>query len=94
MNLAVQIGLECLFGRASDFYTNVYESGLIDESYAYDFSLEQGFGFALIGTDTQDPDKFAELVLEQINKVENEDVFKWMQLSVLNVKKSASSYEH
>ncbi|WP_449441991.1 EF-P 5-aminopentanol modification-associated protein YfmH [Ureibacillus acetophenoni] len=74
--LSVQIGLECLFGRASDFYTNVYESGLIDESYAYDFSLEQGFGFALIGTDTADPDKFAELVLEQINKVETEDVFK------------------
>ncbi|MFY3793333.1 EF-P 5-aminopentanol modification-associated protein YfmH [Ureibacillus sp. MALMAid1270] len=74
--LSVQIGLECLFGRASDFYTNVYESGLIDESYAYDFSLEQGFGFALIGSDTADPDKFAELVLEQINKVETEDVFK------------------
>ena len=74
--LSVQIGLECLFGRASDFYTNVYESGLIDESYAYDFSLEQGFGFALIGTDSADPDKFAELVLEQVNKVEKEDVFK------------------
>ena len=39
--LAVQIGLECLFGRASDFYTDVYESGLIDESYAYDFSLRK-----------------------------------------------------
>lgn len=73
--MCVQIGLECLFGRASDFYTNVYESGLIDESYVYDFSLEQGFGFALIGTDTADPDKFAELVFEQINKVEKEEVF-------------------
>jgi len=73
--LSVQIGLECLFGRASDFYTTVYEGGLIDESYAYDFSLEQGFGFAIIGTDTADPDKFAELVLEQINKVEKEEVF-------------------
>src|SRR5690606_33648317 len=44
--LAVQIGLECLFGRASQFYTDVYEQGLIDESFAYDFSLEQGYGFA------------------------------------------------
>ena len=57
MNLAVQIGLECLFGRASSFYTDVYENGLIDESYAYDFSLEKGFGFALIGSDTANPDE-------------------------------------
>lgn len=50
--LAMSIALECLFGRASDFYTNIYENGLIDESYAFDFSLEKGYGFALIGSDT------------------------------------------
>lgn len=65
--LAIQIGLECLFGRASVFYTDVYESGLIDESFAYDFTLEKGFGFALIGSDTPNPDRLVEKILHQID---------------------------
>lgn len=69
--LSVQIGLECLFGRASNFYTEVYENGLIDESFAYDFSLEKGYGFALVGSDSSQPDKLAELIKTQINNAES-----------------------
>ena len=65
--LSVQIALECLFGRASDFYTEVYENGLIDESFAYDFSLEKGYGFALIGSDSTNPDQLAQRIKEEIN---------------------------
>ncbi|KGR91188.1 zinc protease [Ureibacillus massiliensis 4400831 = CIP 108448 = CCUG 49529] len=68
--LSVQIGLECLFGRASDFYTKVYEAGLIDESYAYDFSLEKGFGFAIVGSDSAKPDQLAESIIEEMNKAQ------------------------
>ena len=74
--LAVQIGLECLFGRASEFYTDVYENGLIDESFAYDFSLEKGFGFALVGSDSPDPDELVEKILHTVNhanKIFNEE---------------------
>lgn len=68
--LAIQIGLESLFGRASEFYTDVYENGLIDESFAYDFTLEKGFGFALIGSDTQDPDALVKKILHVVNNAE------------------------
>jgi predicted Zn-dependent peptidase len=74
--LAVQIGLECLFGRASEFYTDVYENGLIDESFAYDFTLEKGFGFALVGSDSPDPDALVEKILHTVNhanKIFNEE---------------------
>jgi predicted Zn-dependent peptidase len=64
--LAVQIGLECAYGRSSDFYTNIYEEGLIDETYSFDFSLEKGFGFALISSDTSEPEKLAERIKEQL----------------------------
>src|SRR5690606_21003765 len=68
---AVQIGLECLFGRASQFYTDVYEQGLIDESFAYDFSLEQGYGFALVGSDSSQPDELAEKIKQTVNDAQN-----------------------
>lgn len=68
--LAVQIGLESLFGRASQFYTDVYEHGYIDESFAYDFSLEKGYGFALVGSDTPKPDELVEKILQTVNNAE------------------------
>lgn len=69
--LSVQIALECLYGRASTFYTDVYENGLIDESFAYDFSLEKGYGFALIGSDSSEPDQLADKIKEVINNAES-----------------------
>lgn len=73
--LAVQIGVECLFGRASSFYTDVYENGLIDESYGYDFSLENGYGFALIGSDSEQPEQLAKLIKEKLAETEQGNLF-------------------
>lgn len=73
--LAVQIGVECLFGRASSFYTDVYENGLIDESYGYDFSLENGYGFTLIGSDSEQPEQLAKLIKEKLAQSEQENLF-------------------
>ena len=73
--LAVQIGVECLFGRASSFYTDVYENGLIDESYGYDFSLENGYGFALIGSDSEQPEQLAKLIKEKLAETEKGNLF-------------------
>ena len=53
---ASELVLDILFGRSSEFYTNAYEDGLIDESYSYDFTLENGFGFAMIVSDTENPE--------------------------------------
>ena len=42
---------------------------------AYDFSLEKGFGFALIGSDTANPDELADVSLRQTYyKQSNEDL--------------------
>lgn len=49
--------LDLLFGRTSDFYTAAYNEGIIDESFSYDFTLENGFGFAMVGSDTDQPEQ-------------------------------------
>ena len=54
-DLAINLLMDILFGRTSDFYTNAYAEHLIDETYNYDFTLEKGFGFAMIGSDTEKP---------------------------------------
>ena len=73
--LSVQIALELIFGRTSDFYERVYEEGLIDETYAFDFTLENGFGFAMIGSDSAEPDKLAKTIMDELAKYEGNSQF-------------------
>ncbi|WP_404351558.1 insulinase family protein [Sutcliffiella horikoshii] len=60
--LTVNILLDLLFGKSSDHYQKLYDDGLIDETFAYDYTGENGFGFAMLGGDTAEPDKLAERV--------------------------------
>lgn len=85
--LAVQIGLDCMFGRASEFYTNIYEEGLIDESYGYDFSLEKGFGFAMIGSDSNKPDELVQKIKEQLAYMFTEKAITEEQVETVKRKK-------
>lgn len=60
--LASDVTLDILFGRSSDFFTKAYNEGLIDESFSYEFNLENGFGFAAIGSDTEKPEELEKLI--------------------------------
>ncbi|RSK27094.1 insulinase family protein [Bacillus sp. HMF5848] len=55
--LAMNVMLEYLFGKSSKHYERLFDAGLIDDSFSFDFTLEQGFGFAIVGGDTQKPDE-------------------------------------
>ena len=46
---------------------------LIDESFSYDFTMEKGFGFAMIGSDTEQPKELE----EEIRKTIREAVENW-----------------
>lgn len=70
--LAMQVAIELIFGRTSVFYQNVYEKGLIDESYSADFSMEKGYGFTMIGSDTTNPEALTNLIKQTIIENANE----------------------
>lgn len=56
-DLAINLLLDILFGRTSEFYTKAYKDHLIDETYHYDFIFEKGFGFAMVESDTDNPEE-------------------------------------
>lgn len=60
--LTTNMLLDMLFGKSSANYDKLYELGLIDDSFSYEYTQEQGFGFAMIGGDTRDPEKLVELL--------------------------------
>ncbi|MBM7603255.1 putative Zn-dependent peptidase [Metabacillus crassostreae] len=60
--LSMNIILDMLFSKSSNHYEELYGEGLIDDTFSYDYTEEKGFGFAMIGGDTNNPDLLAEKI--------------------------------
>lgn len=76
---ATQIALEALFGQSSDLYQRLYDDGLIDDQFGFDYVLEHGYGFSMFGGDTKDPDALIQRIRsalpEYVDKGIADDVF-------------------
>lgn len=64
------IGMEMLMhmlaGRSSALYNALYEEGLIDASFDWDYDCEHGYGFAMFEGRSNNPDQLVERVAEGI----------------------------
>ncbi|MBR3995782.1 MAG: insulinase family protein [Clostridia bacterium] len=60
----MSILLRIIFGRASDFYSRLYESGLINSSFSAAFDAHSAFSYTEISGLAKDPD----IVYEEIKK--------------------------
>jgi predicted Zn-dependent peptidase len=60
--LTFNVLLDLMFSKSSENYNQLYNEGLIDETFSYDYTQEQGFGFAMVGGDTREPDQLAEKI--------------------------------
>jgi predicted Zn-dependent peptidase len=85
--LTMNILLDLLFGKSSENYNQLYNEGLIDETFSFDYTQEQGFGFAMIGGDTGEPDKLAETIAEMLLKAKGQAIFNEEQLERAKRKK-------
>ncbi|MBG9542060.1 EF-P 5-aminopentanol modification-associated protein YfmH [Cytobacillus firmus] len=64
--MSLNVLLDILFGKSSEHYSTLYNEGLIDDTFSYDYTQEQGFGFAMVGGDTNDPDRLAETLQKML----------------------------
>ena len=62
--LSVNLLLDILFSKSSPHYTSLYNEGLVDDTFSYDYTQEAGFGFAMLGGDTPEPDKLSEKLID------------------------------
>ena len=85
--LAMNVLLDLLFGKSSENYNQLYKDGLVDDTFSYDYTQEQGFGFAMIGGDTSDPDQLAERLKEMLMASKSSGAFSEGQLARAKKKK-------
>ncbi|MBM7094238.1 MULTISPECIES: EF-P 5-aminopentanol modification-associated protein YfmH [Alteribacter] len=66
--LSINILLEMMFGPSSENYETLYEEGLIDDTFSFDYSGELGFGFSVIGGDTSKPDELSDRIKSMVEE--------------------------
>jgi predicted Zn-dependent peptidase len=88
--LTMNVLLDLLFGKSSENYNRLYSEGLIDDTFSYDYTQELGFGFAMVGGDTDQPDKLAETLKEMLGEAKNGKMFDEEQLARVKKKKIGS----
>lgn len=85
--LTLQLMLDMLFGQSSENYRDLYDEGLIDDTFSYDYTQEESFGFALIGGDTRDPEKLTSTLKEILMKAKSGENLKEESLERVKKKK-------
>ncbi|MBC1603755.1 EF-P 5-aminopentanol modification-associated protein YfmH [Paenilisteria rocourtiae] len=66
--MTADILLELMFGTTSDAYLELYDQGIIDDTFGFDYSLQDSFSFALVGGDAKDPDLQEKKIKETFEK--------------------------
>lgn len=67
--LTTKLVLDIVFGTSSALYEKLYDSELITESFDFDYSCEQDYGYSIIGGDTPDPEKLLATIKAEIEHV-------------------------
>jgi predicted Zn-dependent peptidase len=65
--IATEILLEMIVGKSTDFYQNLYEEGLINNSFEREYTGEKYYGFTSFGGESPDPEKVQRLLIKEIN---------------------------
>ncbi len=60
--LSIGLLLDYLFGKSSKNYEQLYNDGLIDDTFSFNYSEESGFGFAVVGGDSAEPEKLSQKI--------------------------------
>lgn len=67
--LIIKILLEMMLGRSSALYDNLYNQGLINDSFDGDYTIDSTYAFSIIGGESKDPLKVKEIILKEIEEI-------------------------
>ncbi|WP_186577409.1 EF-P 5-aminopentanol modification-associated protein YfmH [Aquibacillus kalidii] len=68
-DLLTDMVLDNFFSKSGQFYQELYEQDLIDNSFSFETNLEKKFGFSIIGGNTSKPDELADAIISRLNQL-------------------------
>lgn len=70
--LEIQILQKMLFGKGTRLYKDLYDKGLINDSYSLDYTVEKEYGHSTIDGESTDPERVYNIILDEIDKIRDE----------------------
>ncbi len=73
--ICINILLEMIMGRSSKLYNSMYDEGLINGSFDYDYTIEENYAFSSFGGEVDDPKHVRDVIINAIKnyKVQEND---------------------
>lgn len=65
-DISTSILMEMIFGKGSDIHIDLYGKGLINDTFSFDFTSQVGYCYSIMGGESPDPDRVAEILKERI----------------------------
>lgn len=69
--IAVKILLDMIMGRSSELYNKLYNEGLINNSFDFDYSIEESYAYSAFGGESADPFAVRDRVVEEIRNIKS-----------------------
>lgn len=68
-NIEVDILLRLIFGKSSPLYKELYEEGLINSNYSYEYTTQPDYAFSAVGGESKNPKAVYEKILAEIERI-------------------------
>ena len=72
--LAAAVVLDCLFGNSGEVYLDLYERGLVDDNFSFNYSSDTSYAFALAGGETDDVPRLRRALDRQLDRLGREGI--------------------
>jgi predicted Zn-dependent peptidase len=69
--VGIKLLLEMIMGRSSSLYTALYNEGLINSTFEYDFTIEESYAFSMFGGESTDPLKVRDRITSEISQLKS-----------------------
>ncbi|MDT2603700.1 EF-P 5-aminopentanol modification-associated protein YfmH [Enterococcus dongliensis] len=84
--ISMDLLFQLLLGPTSKNYLHMYNEGLLDDSFGFEFSLDRSFYFADFGGDSEKPERLAERLTEILLQFANDPEVNEKNLALLKKK--------
>ncbi len=74
--LVTQMLNEIVAGQSSDFYNDMYQKGLINSTFDYEYMFSRGYGVNMFSGESEDPDQVFEAFKKRVETLKKEGLYK------------------
>lgn len=73
-NIETEILLRLIFGKSSPLYKKLYEEGLINSNYYFEYTMQPDYAFSSVSGESKDPQKVYDIILEEIERIRKDGI--------------------